>query len=103
MTVTQLKQGIQLFPGETGVCADEFCAIASKIDCVVNHPPCAFIKTDAQNNFLGWAVSVFSQQHDEAVYLVSHGRNLQLFPSLDEVLMFLGSNDILTFNVSSAM
>ena len=102
MTITQLKQPAQLFPSEIGVAADEFCSIASKIDCVANHPPCTFVKKDHQNHFLGWAISVFSQQHDEAVYLVSHDRNIRLFPSIEEVMWFLSSHNIFTFNVSSA-
>ncbi|WP_272165477.1 hypothetical protein [Vibrio diabolicus] len=103
MTVTQVHQPSQIFPSEVGVCADEFCVIAREIDCVVNHPPCVFIKSDSEGNFAGWAISVFSQQHGEAVYLVSRGRNVQLYPSLDEVMTFLYSNQVLTFNVSSAM
>lgn len=103
MTVTQLKNTIQLNPSEIGLCAEEFCAIACEIDCVVNHPPCVFIKSDSEGNFAGWAISVFSQKHDEAVYLISHNRNVQLYPSLDEVMTFLHSNQVLTFNVSSAM
>ncbi|NOH68751.1 hypothetical protein [Vibrio rotiferianus] len=102
MSVTQLKHGVQLYPSELGLCADEFCTIARELDSVVNHPPCVFIKSDSEGNFAGWAISVFSQQHGEAVYLVSRGRNVQLYPSLNEVMTFLHSNQVLTFNVSSA-
>ncbi|NOI32162.1 hypothetical protein [Vibrio coralliilyticus] len=103
MSITQMKPNVMLSLNEVGVCAEEFCAIACEIDCVVNHPPCVFIKSDSEGNFAGWAISVFSQKHDEAVYLISHNRNVQLYPSLDAVMTFLHSNQVLTFNVSSAM
>lgn len=92
----------QLLCEEIGVCADEFCTIARALDSVVNNPPCTFVKSDSKGHFLGWAISVFSKAHNEAVYLISHNRNLALFPDLHEAMLFLKEESIFTFNVSSA-
>lgn len=89
-------------PSESGLRAKQFCSVARALDSVVHHPPCVFVKSDKKGNFLGWAISVFSQSHQEAVYLLSQGKELALFPSLQEAMMFLKEERIFTFNVSSA-
>lgn len=82
--------------------AEDFCSVARALDSVVNHPPCVFIKSDTGGNHLGWAISVFSQAHREAVYLVAEERELELFPDVHEAMMFLNAEGIFTFTVSSA-
>lgn len=92
----------QIHPSERGLPAKDFCAVARALDSVVHHPPCVFIKSDTNGEFLGWAISVFSQAHREAIYLVSQGKELKLFPDLHEAMLFLKEEHIFTFNVSSA-
>ncbi|MBW3695724.1 hypothetical protein EK599_08450 [Vibrio sp. T187] len=91
-----------IHPSERCLPAKDFCTIARALDSVVHHPPCVFIKLDAKGNFLGWAISVFSQAHREAIYLVSQGNELELFPDVHEAMLFLNAEGIFTFNVSSA-
>lgn len=92
----------KIHSSQRGLAAKDFCAVARALDSVVHHPPCVFIKSDTKGAFLGWAISVFSQAHREAIYLVSQGKELALFPSLQEAMMFLKEERIFTFNVSSA-
>ncbi|MBN3495728.1 hypothetical protein [Vibrio neptunius] len=93
----------QLNPSEKGLCAQDFYAVARALDGVVFHPPCVFIKSDHSGDVLGWAISVFSPPHQEALYLVSQDRELALFPDLHEAMLFLQHERIFTFTVSCAI
>lgn len=89
-------------PKEKGHLVVEFRSVARTLDCVAHHPPCVFVRSNAEGDFLGWVISVFSPVHREAIYLLSPDHQLALFPDLHEAMLFLQHERIFTFTVSSA-